>query len=1146
MTRKKPSKSPASSDDRDKQFVGKLGDLEFLRIARPTEVPAIGRDRFSKQNRMDASLQAIQRDLATLSESSEALLAGNKYAEEQLRNVLAAGVERFYASNINVSYDVGLLAGVIGLGENLSISKSCRNSLSGRIRALQAAFALDAMSKTRGVPLTKAANYLIGRSLDYIRNAGDQGPRAGKPGAPMPTDLAGSDGPGPTSRSDGFGDPIGPGTDGRGDPLDPGMDIQPPSFCDQLGELIGQAIVDWATGADVDPYTQLIGSLAPPCVAHDQVHTTHIRALPAEGKKFPEHQPDHVRLMLGDVDITGYIDLWAASEIRFYLPAGAHSAAVYLQGPFAARNGLSDTAIGKILDFGAFITGLNVRLVPGAAIGVIYPPEIRLFKVNGQEVAEEPIILESCRDSMQIVWQVGMTGTPGIGIPDCAHLSVELVDDGGNVLASSNSPVGAANLPPRQAGNTSFELIATIRFDGNDIGEVNRTLRLHFVRRLHLEMRVPTHPQLIGSQHATVRVSISCQAPHGGTRVNLQSSSAGVLDVPNFVTVPQGNLTADFVIYSRPGEHGQVTITAMADGHISSELSVEVIDPHTAIVLSGGGAKGDFEVGACSYLLHERWDELDVKSVIGTSVGSINTLGLATNDGDATAHVMEDQWLALAQNSDMFRTATWLLNIGRDSGIDVAAMLQSLAGGGGGGPGGFSLDGLGTLATALQIPIVGNILGALMGFFDSSDVSNFLTAADEGTHYLSGDRTDDNGQLIAASSVLVLDPTAQRLARSIDDRKITAGGLRVRLCMVALDDGNVYYLDERGHLLRSAKGDIIDEAVSSFGFAPYYSWISGSRLETLVAGSMASSAIPFFFAPVRLSTGRRSLTMVDGGVRDVLPTRAAIDLGARLIIAVATGVPDVNQKDVISKANLIDIALRGINIQGSEVAWANRREPAGTCRSDAEMVLIQPRGDELHGTFQIDSGLIRINLAYGWMRAFDEFLQRENPAQYDDVYQSTESIVQQRSTIWQREEQALLDMLHSPRPAFGMPNARNPNVTDTTCNLTSPEVTELRMLKRDLFQLVYSRFSRFGEASLPKGFGTPGDVRSERIYDWWEQWEHVDPRPTPPGTAAWLSLPGQPFDQQTLWDPNSGVAQRESSPPPLPMVPADFVAAMTF
>ena len=284
--------------------------------------------------------------------------------------------------------------------------------------------------------------------------------------------------------------------------------------------------------------------------------------------------------------------------------------------------------------------------------------------------------------------------------------------------------------------------------------------------------------------------------------------------------------------------------------------------------------------------------------------------------------------------------------------------------------------------------------------------------------------------------------------------------------------------------------------------------------------------------------------MVDGGVRHVLPTQAAIDLGARLLVCVATGVPDVSHKDVGSKANLIDIALRSIDIMGSEVAFNNRHVPVGTCQGDIEMVLIQPSG-ELHSGFDVNSALIRINLAYGWMRAFDEFLKREDVARYQDAYQSTEQIIQCRFNIWQREEDILIDMLWGPRPSFTALDVRTGDPV-RTCNFTSSELNDLRALKRDLFQMVYDRFGRFGETSLPKGFGAQGNVRSETIFDWWEQWEHVDARATPQGTLSQphLVLPERPFDQHSLWDPNTGRRQLEPSPPQPPIVPADFDAAM--
>jgi len=33
---------------------------------------------------------------------------------------------------------------------------------------------------------------------------------------------------------------------------------------------------------------------------------------------------------------------------------------------------------------------------------------IRLFRVNGKDVTDQRITLEACRDSVRVVWQVGM------------------------------------------------------------------------------------------------------------------------------------------------------------------------------------------------------------------------------------------------------------------------------------------------------------------------------------------------------------------------------------------------------------------------------------------------------------------------------------------------------------------------------------------------------------------------------------------------------------------------------------------------------------------------------------------------------------------------------------------------------------------
>src|SRR5690242_15639060 len=78
--------------------------------------------------------------------------------------------------------------------------------------------------------------------------------------------------------------------------------------------------------------------------------------------------------------------------------------------------------------------------------------------------------------------------------------------------------------------------------------------------------------------------------------------------------------------------------------------------------LSGGGAKGDFELGALR-LLYDRGVRPDIMA--STSVGSINASKLAEGEPDA-AHPdrglpgLEKLWESLQRNEDMYREEAWL------------------------------------------------------------------------------------------------------------------------------------------------------------------------------------------------------------------------------------------------------------------------------------------------------------------------------------------------------------------------------------------------------------------------------------------------------------------------------------------------------
>jgi hypothetical protein len=139
------------------------------------------------------------------------------------------------------------------------------------------------------------------------------------------------------------------------------------------------------------------------------------------------------------------------------------------------------------------------------------------------------------------------------------------------------------------------------------------------------------------------------------------------------------------------------------------------------------------------------------------------------------------------------------------------------------------------------------------------------------------------------------------------------------------------------------------------------------------------------------------------------------------------------------------------------VGRANQLAPRLACRGDLELVLIRP-DFEVHDHFTIDPSRIRINLAYGYMRAFDEFFRRENSGNNqlapdstpDACHLSTELIVRLRRAIWELEEQVLRDMLVRRGPDRTEASPRDPAIILDVSYFTADELSLLRALKRDL------------------------------------------------------------------------------------------------
>jgi NTE family protein len=193
----------------------------------------------------------------------------------------------------------------------------------------------------------------------------------------------------------------------------------------------------------------------------------------------------------------------------------------------------------------------------------------------------------------------------------------------------------------------------------------------------------------------------------------------------------------------------------------------------TAIVLSGGGAKGDFEVGAVRAL----YDRGIVPNIlVGTSVGAINATKLAEGEDPADPSRglagLEGIWASLRVDEDMSVPAAWLKDPNLDP--ELAAALMGTGD-------------VGAIGASAPGPTSGpNVLGAVWLLTD-------------------GRRLLESLKVVASSSCLfTLEPIRQKAFSSLDLGKVaqwSARGGRLRLATVSMDTGALRYVTETGALV---------------------------------------------------------------------------------------------------------------------------------------------------------------------------------------------------------------------------------------------------------------------------------------------------------------------------------------------------------
>jgi predicted acylesterase/phospholipase RssA len=461
----------------------------------------------------------------------------------------------------------------------------------------------------------------------------------------------------------------------------------------------------------------------------------------------------------------------------------------------------------------------------------------------------------------------------------------------------------------------------------------------------------------------------------------------------------------------------------------------------TAIVLSGGGSRGDFEIGAVRCL----YDRGVTPSILcGTSVGAINAAKLAEGENVANPAQgltgLEAIWFSLMRNTDMYLEEAWLRHPDMDP--RVADLLR------------------GTSATLTVNPPAHD---STWGFF--SDMAYLI----QGLSFL----VSEGQPILKSLAVIVnearglysLSPIMGRMQSGFDPTLLAAwaaAGGKLRLAIVALESGRLRYVTETGRVIERDGGDVLDldtppadcttlaqslrsleteiaqlqserqtlqaelgraapgekpaiaaqiralnKQIGDKGLAARQ--VSAQleacirahptpplRLIDLRPGILASASIPGIFLPVRL--GRESY--VDGGIREVIPLQAAVDLGATQIFAVHSSSRTVVPFQTPARAGVLAITARSLkDLAIDEIDLNDRNVVIPPGASAPTIVHIEPEED-LHDITVIDPGLIRVCRDYGYMRAADAY---DGAQVTDDRKRLATAIALLRRDTWRLE-----------------------------------------------------------------------------------------------------------------------------------------------
>ena len=409
----------------------------------------------------------------------------------------------------------------------------------------------------------------------------------------------------------------------------------------------------------------------------------------------------------------------------------------------------------------------------------------------------------------------------------------------------------------------------------------------------------------------------------------------------------------------------------------------------TAFVLAGGGTKGSFEVGALQYLVGTERITPDI--ITATSAGAIaaSVLAQARTFTEFTERVqeVEDDILAMTRTEQIFGEQAWLRALeGTALGGEIRFALTE-----GTRPPQPALEATGIDGALLPVPDVAPSKPRSLQRAAKKvrrrrrrKIQRMLFGA---SFRLPGVRRKFR---TSGSAVLNLSPLAEAIRHGgetgihpVDPALIARPGLQLRLAVTALRAGVLRYITQDGTIVE-------DDALTQVpGDA-------GGPVDFL-EGVIASASVPLVFPPRPLADD----DYVDGGVLQVVPVRAAVQLGATRIIAVVA-IPlriDRDERNY-SDDNAGNVGLRALGA----IAMADRQREnlAVALPANATLTTIDPVIDVV-GYFEVQPGLLRINKDYGWLRAADVMAEGD-PTLLAEIAAETHRLTAARLQAWHLEE----------------------------------------------------------------------------------------------------------------------------------------------